>query len=329
MHEKPPSIESEKSFLDNWIETEFNREYDEQARILQKLQLMDLLPDSEKMGIRGIDGNEYPLPSKKDIIAEIKRDPGKYEMKIKRGFTKIQFTPFALPLERLIMVLEYELLDHHKRGKLFRPKENPNDPDVAVDLDSTMPIDIWSDIIDRNDPEGKRGADVTNRCLYHITSFSQKHGGRTKIKILKTQNNSPFSGWEIKLLAPNPNKPKKWFKTDNLFDRVTASGKIDIPLDFLKLLQDKTQYRHEQGLTLEDWLTEFLVHLEQTNQVINDDVKGNQCPLIGSFYPERNSVCRGSWGSRSSKAHIGLLRANDSNKYKYFRHTAVPVDPKL
>ncbi len=50
------------SSLDIWLATEFRAEHDRQYRILNKLGLLDILPESGEMGIIGLDNQEYPIP---------------------------------------------------------------------------------------------------------------------------------------------------------------------------------------------------------------------------------------------------------------------------
>ncbi|MFH0779877.1 MAG: hypothetical protein V1928_03390, partial [Parcubacteria group bacterium] len=98
--------------LENWIQNEFTKDYNDQVKILDKLGVLELLPGKEAMGIVGIDGKDYPIPTKEQIIAEIMKDKEKYEMKMKQGFLQIQLTPFASPLEKLTMTLEKSILKH-------------------------------------------------------------------------------------------------------------------------------------------------------------------------------------------------------------------------
>ncbi len=243
-----PSAETEKSFLDNWLETEFNDQYESQVEILQRLGLVDLLPDSEKMGIVGIDGKEYPVPSKEDIIREIKSNPEKYETKMKQGFTQIQLTPFAVPLERLTMTLGRALVDHYKRKKLFATKEKPTDPDELLGLDINRPLEVWSGWVDPKATEGRRGADVTGECLYYPTE-DYTSVRVTKADKLKEQEAFPFAGWEVKFLETS-----------------------------LKPSVTKFRNNDEDGLTIEDWIIKLLVHLERTNLIISESYE-----LPGSF----------------------------------------------
>ena len=297
--------ETEKSFLDNWFETEFNEQYDSQVKILQRLGLVDLLPDSEKMGIVGIDGKEYPVPSKEDIIREIKSNPEKYETKMRQGFVKIQLTPFAVPLEKLTMTLERTLLDHYKRGKLFATKEKSSDPDEPLKLDTKTPLFKWEGWIDPNAPEGQRGADVTGDCVYHVTNFDKtNHGGQTKDEILKAGEGLSFNGWEVKLLESSPNIPR-----ENKGKTIGGRKQLETnktPDDYLRLMQTDHEYKHEQGLTNEDWLTQFIIHLEQTNQVIDDlEGKGSVCFLAGSFSKGSRYLGRSAWNRSARRADLG------------------------
>ena len=328
MNEQPKTENKEqKSFLDHWLETEFNEQYESQVKILQRLGLVNLLPDAEKMGIVGIDGKEYPVPSKEDIIREIKSNPEKYETKMRQGFTKIQLTPFAVPLEELAMALERVLLDHYKRGKLLATKEKPTDPDEPLELGPEGPLFKWNGWIEPNDTEGQRGADVTGKCVYHVTNFDKgNHGGQTKTEILKTQAGLPFAGWEVKLLGSSPNIPREG-------KGKTVGGRKQLETnktseDYLKLLRTDPKYKHEQGLTNEDWLTQLIVHLEQTNQVI-DDWQGNaKCLLVGSFTYDRSILGKGYW---SRLSHGACLNGETTGwrDYKDGLRTAVPVGQEL
>lgn len=320
-----PEIE-QMSSLDRWLSTEFKEEYESQAKILDKLGLLELLPECGEMGIRGIDGKEYPIPSKEQIIQEIRTNREKYETKIKQGFIKIQLTPFGVPLEKLTTILEQRILAHHKEGKLLATKENPNDPDVKLELDTNQPLFKWDDWIDPNAPEGQRGADVTGKCVYHPQSFDQNnHQGFTKEQLLEkqTKKHSSFAGWNVLLIETSPNIPREG-------KGKTIGGRKQLetnktPNDYLKLLQTNPDYQNEQGQTNEDWLTQFLVHLEQTNQVIDDySGKGSANFLAGSFNPSAGYLGYGYWVRDRRQAL--LVRDDPRNRYSgYGLRSAVGV----
>ena len=162
MHEKP-IVESEKSFLDHWIETEFNEQYESQVRILHDLRLIEVFPGRDVMGIIGIDGKEYPVPTKQEIIDEIKSNPEKYETKMKQGFVKIQLTPFAVPLLRLITILKDQLLEHYKEKKLF------GDTGQALILNVKEPVFVTASWVDPENLAGNVAADTDGRGVYYPT----------------------------------------------------------------------------------------------------------------------------------------------------------------
>src|SRR3989338_9567661 len=98
------------------------------------------------MGIIGIDGRRYPLPSVEDIAAEIRERKEWFAEKIPQGFTDLQIVPFALPLKRLINTLKKQLVKHHEEGKLYRTKKNladPNEPLKVAGLDVNEPVLVW------------------------------------------------------------------------------------------------------------------------------------------------------------------------------------------
>jgi len=319
-----PTIDQEPSkelSFERWLETEFKEQYDSQVRTLDRLGLLELLPEAGEKGLRGIDGKEYPLPSKEVIITELKKNQEKIKPKFKQDFTQIQLTPFGVPLERLTTLLQERILAHHKAGQLFAAKDNPADPDVPLELDTNQPLFTWDGHLDQNAPQGQRGADVTGKCVYHPTSFDQKnHGGQTKQEILddQTKNKSPFPGWEVKLLEKNLNIPREG-------KGKTVGGRKQLetnktPEQYLKILQTDPQYQHEQGLTNEDWLTQFLIHLEKTNQVIDDyQGKGSACFLAGSFNPASRRLGNGSWLRDARRAYLGWSDPDVQYSYYGFR----------
>ena len=330
MPEKIKFEVEKKSFLDNWIEKEFNEQYDSQVRILHDLRLLEIFPGKDVMGIIGIDGKEYPVPTKEDIICEIKSNPEKYETKMKQGFTQIQLTPFAVPMERLTMTLGRALVDHYKRKKLFATKEKPTDPDEPLELNTNEPVNNH-DWINAEAPEGERGADVSNRCVYYVDYIdflnSLYSGGHTKAEILKAQSGQFFSGWEIKLFESNLNIPREG-------KGQTIGGRKQLEVNktarqYLETIQIDPGYENERGLTNEDWLALFLVHLEKTNQVIDDiDGAGRACCLLGSLDRLSFYFGYGDWENQRQRVDLAQCHLASSDHYTGVR-TAVAVGSEL
>ncbi|MDP3696954.1 MAG: hypothetical protein Q8R55_02870, partial [Candidatus Taylorbacteria bacterium] len=51
------------------------------------------------------------------------------------------------------------------------------------------------------------------------------------------------------------------------------------------LITQDPQYQGESYLIIEDWLTQFITHLEQTSQVLNDWNDNNAVWLPGNYLP--------------------------------------------
>ncbi|MFA6486704.1 MAG: hypothetical protein WCT40_05085, partial [Candidatus Magasanikbacteria bacterium] len=62
------------------------------------------------------------------------------------------------------------------------------------------------------------------------------------------------------------------------------------------------------------WITKFIIHLEKTNQVIDDyQGKGSACYLPGSFNSASRGLGYGRWYRDIRQA--GLLRYDPRNRY--------------
>jgi hypothetical protein len=72
------------------------------------------------------------------------------------------------------------------------------------------------------------------------------------------------------------------------------------PHDYLKNLQT-SQYQGESGWTYEDFLTDFLVNLEQTNQVSHEWSESSALWMVGAYLPGSASVPIGYWARGSGR----------------------------
>lgn len=306
----------------------FIRQYDSQYSVLKKSGLLKLLPESLSWGIKGIDGREYPIPSKISIIKEILKNREKYELKVKQGFTRLQLTPFALPLREIILALEKSLLKHHKEGKLFAPKVNPTVLDEQLPLDTSNPVrssDGWWDR--ENNPY--ESADELGKIKYYPKMFiANNHGGKTKREILydqRVKKASVFVGWKVlfleyDLILKGDGKLKT--HGESLY---AASYGSPTPIDYLEKLQSDAQYANEQGITNEDWLMLLMNSLEENNHVIDGLLK--KCLLLASWNPSLDFVGKGYWsGGRDAQyAHLYYSRSDDKyGSYLSYR-TAVEI----
>ena len=68
---KTPEWLSPKKEQKGNIETlKIKEQWNSQIKTLSKLGILEIFPDSKNLGIRGIDGKEYPVPKPEDIHAK-------------------------------------------------------------------------------------------------------------------------------------------------------------------------------------------------------------------------------------------------------------------
>ncbi len=335
MHERQPIPEFERKIsLEQWLATDFKRQYETRIDTLNKLGLLEILPKQGEMGIVGIDGQEYPLPktdadreklkqemektgmTEADISGELKNivtiediireNKEVYETKLKQGFARLQLTPFAMPLEKLAKILERTILKHHKEGNLFAAKDKPTDPDEPLTLNTDQPLYKWEGWINPNAPEGQIGADVTGQCVYHPKQLTmENHGGKTKQDILNGQRakQSSTAGWKVLLLETNINIPREGkgqIKHNRKQLETNQSSN-----QYLQTLLTKPEYAKEQGMTLEDWITLALTYLEEHKQMIDDYYgKGSTCSLVGSYNFALDGMAGARWDRGDRRASL-------------------------
>ena len=294
-----PSVENkdkEPYDFEKWLSNGLPKQYTEKAKILNELGLLEILPEAKDIGIVAIDGKEYPMPEQEDIERIFRENKEVFKKKMEQGFTEMEIVPFGLPLERLIKTAEKAILNHHKEGKLFSNRNNPEDESeelVPLEVDENHPLYFW---------DGYNNADINGEMVYFPLSFDkdpEKHRGKTKDQIIKETK----QGFQIILREKNLNIPRAG-KGETIGGRKQIEAS-QTPHEYLKKIQTEEGYINEEGQTPEDWLTIFLTHLEKHNQVI-DDYQGNGSLAYntGAWFPVRGSVSYARWGRGSRRAGL-------------------------
>ena len=258
-------------------------QWNSQIKILSKLGILEIFPDSKTLGIRGVDGKEYPAPKPDEIQARLEAKKEMILEKMEQGFTKIIIEPFGYSFDALSEKYKKALLKHHKDGKLLATKEKSADPDEILDLNENEPLWRWED--------GYNKCDTEDKIVYFPKEFSSNHGGKTKKELLASDVSS---GWNIWLVEDMPNIPREG-KGKEIGKRKQLETNKE-PKEYLKLLQTKNEYKNESGLTPEADIMYALTHLEETNQVINDySGKGSISYQIGAYFPSSGDVPDSDW----------------------------------
>jgi len=263
-----------------------------QVKILSKLGILETFPGSKQLGIRGVDGKEYPVPRPEEILARLEANKAMILKKMEQGFTKLVIEPFAYSLDALSDKYKKAILRHHKDGKLLATKEKPTDPDEPLPLDEAQPLWRWE--------EGYSHADTEYKIVYFPKEFSKNHGGKTKKELLATD---PSNAWRIWLVEDMPNIPREGKGKEKGGRKQLETNKT--PTEYLKLFQTKSEYGNESGLTTEADISYAITHLEETNQVINDyDGKGSISYQVGAYFPASGRVPDSDWRRGNRRASL-------------------------
>jgi hypothetical protein len=75
---------------------DLEKQYARIIAILKKTGVTTLLPRSGTVGITGIDGGEYPVPSREQLKAVLAENRELVDRKGRQGFTRLQLTPIAI-----------------------------------------------------------------------------------------------------------------------------------------------------------------------------------------------------------------------------------------
>jgi len=251
--------------------------------------------------IEGIDGNKYPVPTLEQIASRLFERREGLSTKHDQGFTKLLLVPFGMSLNILLETLKQFLIEHEKNNRSFN-------------LDADDPLCTWV---------GYEGADIGDspKLVYYPQSFTREgHGGKTKAQILKEQAEGQLipalagvagekgeraPGWIVHLLQSsspsNPHSPGlalipregKGILQGNLTPRppLEAGKSSEEYLSILQKAQDDeySPYHGETGMTPEDWIMAFMLHLTETGKplddVLNPTNTASYCHLTGAFFP--------------------------------------------
>lgn len=282
--------------------TELEAQYNGQIEILERAGLLTRLSNRE-LGIKLNNNVEYPLPSFQEITKRFREKREILKDKISQGFNQIQITPLV-PIETLKQTLSRLLTEHHNNRKLFKTKRNPNDPDEPLDLDVNNPVYVHDQFQDN--PELK----------YYPKAFDpDNHQGITKDQLITETQGFNIILTEKSQFLPQENDPNN-LPIPSTGSLQAGSGhrngrkRIEnnkTSIEYLNLINQDSQYKDESYLTIEDWLTQFITHLEQTDQVSNDWNDNNATWLPGNYLPPTLEERRQNPGS-SGKLPDGAWR---------------------
>lgn len=254
--------------------TNLEKEYARTITALNRTGILTLLPRSENLGVIGIDGKEYPVPTQEQLQEVFTRNKELVDRKKRQGFTQLQLTPIAMPTSQLIDRVKTAVLKHAAAEKIIQTKQNSTDADIPVRVNTAEPIWIWERV--------RQAVDTPNLVYFPQAYTDRNHQGLTKEEVMQTNRLCAVPGWSVGLIEPIPIMPQQ------------GQGKViggrkqlepySTPRDYLRTFSAPT-YQGETGWTPEDFLTHFITQLETTNQVSHDRYDSNALWLLGSYMP--------------------------------------------
>ena len=301
----------ESQELEPWLA----EQYENQRRVLSDCGLVKTL-ESGDLGFKGIDGQEYPMPTEEELAQLIEENRELVEKKKEQGFTKLLVVPFGMKLDDLLKSYGGRIIHHFKAGNLkdsqgnkikdLRKTKKDDDPknDAAQD-NEYYPLWKW---------EKYTNADVSGELVYYPEELSQQnHQGKTKQDVITQQG-----GWNILLIEDTPNIPRDNPKEKGgriQLDTKGASIKKYIeqgkeypsPKEYKKALKDDPMYQGESGMTPEDDIICSLTRLEETGQV-NGDYTGGEDAVsyqIEALFPSSGYVPDACWSRGGRQAGVG------------------------
>jgi len=253
-----------------------HEQYSDQVELFEQIGIL------QGEAITGIDGEIYPIPTLEQVAQRLYEQRETLETKHDQGFTKLLLVPFGMSLDTLMDILKRFLVSYQQVHPEFYPKSKE-----LFQMVNYQGVDIGD----------------SPKLIYYPGSFDSDHQGKTKKQILEEQSENFDSapGWMIHLFQPLdihdphahgfaliPRLTKGQIHGKKILRQELEEGRN--PHDYLRQLlrsqHDQTSpYYREQGMTLEDWILAFIVHLTQTGQPLDNfrSGKDGRSYLMGAF----------------------------------------------
>jgi len=276
-------------------------EYYDRVNELTHSGILTHLPIRDCMGILGIDGKEYPLPTLEQVVELFNRNKPLVEIKVKQGFNQLELTPIAISTTFLITQLTSAILKHAAEENIFETKRTPLDTLIPVRVNSQKQVWIW---------ETLKQALETDQLVYFPQEFSTNHRGMTKLETINNKHICAIPGWSIGLIETfsimlQPGESKTYCGRKQLETGLS-------PKEYLQILKSES-YRGETGKTIEDFLTSFINHLETRNEVSYDVEDNNALWCLGQYLkvPYAELVPTGRWFRKVGRIRLDMHRTGN------------------
>ncbi len=278
-------------------------EYARCVIVLNRTGILTLLPESESLGVIGIDGKEYPIPTQKQVADLFDHNRELVDRKAPQGFDRLELTPMAMPTLLLIDKMKAAILKHAAEEKIYQTRPSPSDPLIPVRVNTEKQVWIWEIL--------RQALDTDNLVYFPQEYSSSNHRGQTKLEVVNNGRICAVLGWSVGLVESSPIMPEQG-------QGRTLGGRRQLeigssPRDYLRTLLQTQAYQGETGKTVEDFVIKFLTHLETTNEVSNDRYDNNALWLLGQYVKyvkqvKSDLVPTGWWHREFGRARLDAHR---------------------
>ena len=287
--------------MNGFDKQEIEREYACCVSTLKASGILTFFPKSEKFGVFGIDGKEYPIPTKEEVVELFAKNRELVNTKVLQGFNCLEITPLAMSTDDLIDLMKEAILRHAAERKIFQTKRSSSDVSLPIYVNSKKQVWIWDKL---------KQVLNTEELIYFPQEFFDNHQGQTKIEVINNKRICAFLGWSVGLV-------------ENLkFMPLQGQGKIlggrkqfeigSSPSEYLQILQTNV-YKGETGKTIEDFCIKFLNHLQLTNEISNDRLDNNSLWCLGQYVKIKYAACvpTGWWHRDFGRLRLDMHRTRN------------------
>ncbi len=271
---KLKSLETKLWPFEQLEQADIEKQYESQVKVLTASNLLETLSSGE-LGIKGVDGKEYPLPKFEEVLERLKNSEHKdlLDKKAEQGFTKLQLTPFALPLDAIIDKYKQVMLDIHQNQGGIKATDG-----TILELNEDDPIHIWDKLPQCDNPKTPKGKQMEYGVKTYDADTKKKRGGQYKSELLQ----DPTNAWQISLIEDLPDLPAEGQGQTKGNRKQLEANKT--PKQYLQDFQTKKQYQGETGQTPEEALITWLTYLQEKQTAIDDwKGQGKVNWLVGSY----------------------------------------------
>jgi len=307
-------------------------QYDSQVKLLERAGIL------KEGAILGIDGKKYLVPTLEQIAVRLFERHNELETKRDQGFTKLLLVPFGMSLDALREILKQFLLDHKKSNPDFDLDTNEPlwtwEDYQGADIGDSPDLVYYPQSFIEDGHGGKTKMEIleeqTGRRWTLPPTAGSATGGTTSVGVagkgergVAGEEGRTSPGWTIHLLqSPDPSDPHSLgFAIIPRQGQGTPQGDLTsrpplesgkTPNEYLSILkkaQDNpnSPYFQESGMTPEDWIMAFMIHLHETRQPLDNYANGTESIsyLTGVFFHSSVGAPCAGWCRDRRQARLG------------------------